>query len=212
LFKGTVIAEFKQGLVIGLAVSVPVGPIALLIIRRSLRDGKTAGFVSGLGAASADALCGGIAALGLSAITALIEHNIPLLRLIGGILLICFGLHIVRSHPPLDVRRPVHERSLLRAYLTTGALTLANPMTFLAMTFVSAAAGVGAKDLTMVNAGCVVLGIFASAGAWWLLISGSAGFLGKRLSNETLHTMNMIAGAIIIGLGAYQLAELMAKV
>ncbi len=206
LFRA-MLPELKQGMVIGLAVSVPVGPIALLIMRRSLRDGKLAGWVSGLGAATADAIAGTIAALGLSAVMSLIEDHALLLRLFAGVVLILLGLHTLRARVPLDSKRPIHARNLVTAFFSTGALTLANPMTFFGMMFVSAAAGVGTRELTPVNTAFLITGILASSATWWLVLSTGAGWLGKRLGPNTLHVINLVAGAVIISIGVYQLAE-----
>jgi threonine/homoserine/homoserine lactone efflux protein len=205
------ITEFKQGLVVGLAVSVPVGPIALLIMRRSLRDGKLAGFVSGLGAATADCISGVVAAFGLSAITSLIEHHTSLLRLVAGVILLAMGVHALRAKTPLDSKRPIHERNLLRAYFGTGGLTIANPATFLGMTFVSAAAGVGSRELSVFNTGIFAAAIFVSSATWWLILSWSAGWMGKRCGPNLLKFLNFIAGSIIIVVGAYQLADVVAE-
>lgn len=203
------IGEFKQGLLIGLAVSVPVGPIALLIMRRSLRDGKLAGWISGLGAATADSLCGAAAAFGLSAVMSTLEHHPLLVRTVGGILLIGLGFHTTRARTRLETDQPIHQPNLILAFLSTGALTLANPLTWLGMAFVSAAAGVGERDLTSLNTGFLVAGIFTSAGCWWLLLSSSAGWFGKRLGNQALKIINLVAGSIIIAVGIYQLVEVL---
>src|SRR5919206_4525412 len=75
---------FVRGLVVGLAVAAPVGPIGVLCIRRTLADGRAAGLVSGLGAATADAIYGCIAGFGLTFISSLLISQHFWLRLIGG--------------------------------------------------------------------------------------------------------------------------------
>lgn len=204
------IAEFKQGIVIGLAVSVPVGPVALLIMRRSLLDGKTAGFVSGVGAATADCICGVIAALGLAALTSVIEHHMPTLRLFAGCVLIVIGVYIMKAKTPLESRRPIHERNLFTAYFSTAGLTLASPMTFLAIMSISAAAGVGTGELSHINTGSLLTGIFIGSTFCWTLLSLSAGWLGKRLGSNVLRVTNLISAGIVIVVGAYQLADVIA--
>ncbi|PTY05877.1 lysine transporter LysE [Opitutaceae bacterium EW11] len=201
------ISQFQRGIAIGLAVSVPVGPIALLVMRRSVRDGRLAGFISGLGAATADLLCGTVAAFGLAALTMLVQHHTPLLQIIGGLVLIAMGVHVVRSSPPLDSKQPIHERRLIRAYFTTCALTLANPMTFVGMMFVSAAAGVGSGELSTLATIVLGTGIFLGSAVWWLTLSFSSGWLGRKLGAKTLHVVNLIAGAVIVVFGVYQLVD-----
>lgn len=201
------ISEIQRGVAIGLAVSVPVGPIGLLVMRRSVRDGKLAGFVSGLGAATADLFCGLVAALGLAAITLLVQNHTTLLRVVSGLVLLAMGIHVVRTSPPLDSRQPIHERRLVRAYFSTCALTLANPMTFVGMMFVSAAAGVGSGGMTAMATIVLGLGIFLGSALWWLTLSFSSGWLGRKLGSKTLHVLNLIAGSIIVAFGVYQLAD-----
>lgn len=200
--------EVQRGFLIGLAVSVPVGPIALLIMRRSLIDGRLAGFVSGLGAATADLICGLVIALGLTAITLMIEHHVIALRLVGGLFLIGMGIHTLRAKTPLDTKRPTHERNLWTAYWTTGLLTLANPLTFLGMTFVGAAAGVGTGKLSALYTGLLALGISAGSATWWFCLCCVSVWVGRKLGGKLLHAVNLVAGVIIVAVGVFQISEL----
>jgi threonine/homoserine/homoserine lactone efflux protein len=75
---------FVRGLIIGLSIAAPVGPIGVLCIRRTLADGHTAGLVSGLGAATADAVYGCIAGFGLTLISSLLLQQQLVLSLFGG--------------------------------------------------------------------------------------------------------------------------------
>jgi threonine/homoserine/homoserine lactone efflux protein len=198
------------GIIIGFSVAAPVGPIALLIMRRSLNEGRLAGFVSGLGAATADLICGLAAALGLSAITTLINSHRTLLQLAGGIFMVWLGVHAFRARDPATAAaRPLHERNLGLAYVFTFLLTMANPLTLLGMVGVVAAAGVGGPAYS--HSDTVVLGggIFLGSAAWWLLLSNLAGWLGRKLGVHVLHVINMTAGALIVGFGAWQLGSLL---
>ena len=86
------LAVFVKGLLMGLAIAAPVGPIALLCIRRTLAHGRWAGFVSGLGAATADGFYGAIAAFGLTAFSNLLTQHTSTLTLVGGLFLCYLGL------------------------------------------------------------------------------------------------------------------------
>lgn len=200
--------ELIRGLMVGLAVSIPVGPIALLIMRRALIDGRRAGIFSGLGAATADLVCGTVIAVGLTAITKAVELHPDLMRFIGGVLMLGMGLHTLFSKISGEAKRPVHERNLAIAYFSTAALTLANPMTFMGLTFVGAAAGIGGRELSPIMTGILVAGISLGSAAWWLLLSCSAAWLGRKLGNRTLEVINISAGALIIAFGLFQLAML----
>src|SRR5215203_2207252 len=121
---------FARGLAIGFAIAAPVGAIALLCIRRTLADGRLVGFVSGLGAATADAFYGAVAALGLTAISSAIVANQSTVRLVGGVFLCYLGARTALSHPAVTAN-PVAARGLAGAFGSTLALTLTNPTTIL---------------------------------------------------------------------------------
>jgi threonine/homoserine/homoserine lactone efflux protein len=88
-----------RGLVIGFSIAAPVGPIGVLCIRRTLSDGRSAGFLCGLGAASADAVYGCVAALGLTSVSGFLVDQQLLLRLGGGVFLLYLGLRTFRERP-----------------------------------------------------------------------------------------------------------------
>lgn len=196
------------GILIGFSVAAPVGPIALLILRRTLNEGRLAGLISGLGAATADLLCGLVAAFGLSAITAMIENHRDSLQLAGGIFMLALGVLTFRAKDPAAANRPLHERNLFLAYLFTFLLTMSNPLTLLGMVGVVAAAGVGGPEHTLGEAIVLGGGIFLGSALWWSILCGFAGWLGRKLGNHTLHVLNMVAGALIAGFGLWQLGAL----
>jgi threonine/homoserine/homoserine lactone efflux protein len=115
-----------QGMLIGLVVAVPVGPLGLLCINRSLMLGALAGLASGLGVASADAVAAGIAALGISLVSDFLLEYQVLLRFVGGIFLCVLGYRIYRTEPALRVPT-ISTNGLLGAYATTFFLTFSNP-------------------------------------------------------------------------------------
>ena len=121
---------FLRGLLIGFSIAAPVGPIGVLCIRRTLAQGRVAGFVSGLGAASADMVYGAIAAFGLTAVTGLLVRQQEWLRLLGGLFLCYLGLRTLLARPG-GSSADAEGRSRAGAYLSTFALTLTNPMTIL---------------------------------------------------------------------------------
>jgi threonine/homoserine/homoserine lactone efflux protein len=200
---------FLQGLLIGLAISAPVGPIGLLCIRRSIRDGRLAGLCTGLGAATADALYGLAAALGVSAITSLLLHHARAIQLIGGIFLLFLGLHVVRSRIVTDEGKPAHTRSLASAYFSSLALTFANPVTLIALLGIFSALGIGFSTPGREwSAGLLVTGVFLGACAWWLLLSSGASRIAGRINATVLHVANCVAGGAIIAVGLYELVQL----
>ncbi|MBL9201336.1 MAG: LysE family transporter [Opitutaceae bacterium] len=192
-----------KGLIIGFSIAAPVGPIGLLCIRRALAEGRWAGFASGLGAATADAVYGIVAALGLGALTTLLLEHQRWLQLGGGLFLVYLGVATFRAAPQPAAVGEKHPGNLASAYLSTLALTLANPMTILA--FLGIFAGLGNADRTG-SAALLVAGVFLGSALWWLLLSVTAGWMGERLRRGGLRWVNAASGAVIAGFGVWQLA------
>lgn len=192
---------FLKGLAIGFAIAVPVGPIGLLCVDRTLNRGALSGLVSGLGAASADAVYGSVAALGLTAVSGwLVDHQF-LLGLVGGGLLIVLGLKALRRREETAARVDKASRTgLVGDYGSTFVLTLTNPMTILAFSAIFAGLGLVGADSGLA-AGCLIAGVFVGSGLWWVILSGGVGLVRHRLSPGVLQWINRLAGLILIGFG-----------
>lgn len=196
---------FLKGLVIGFSIAAPVGPIGVLCIRRSLADGRLIGFATGLGAATADAAYGCIAAFGLTAISGFLVSQKFWLGLIGGVFLCYLGLRTFLSRPAAEAAS-VARAGLFSAYASTLFLTLTNPMTILSFVAVFAGFGLGASP-DYVAAGVLVLGVFIGSALWWLILSGGIGSLRSRLSANWMQAVNRFSGALILCFGLYALVR-----
>ena len=195
-----------KGMLIGFAIAAPVGPIGLLCIQRTLARGRWSGVLSGLGAASADAVYGCIAGFGLASLAGLLLAWQMELRLVGGLFLLYLGWRTWLTPPAAEQARVRPSRAgLLGDYLSTFALTLTNPVTILAFLGIFAGLGLagGAGDFTA--AGALVLGVFAGSLLWWLLLAGGVGLLRGRLSPMGLRWINLASGLLIAGFGIWAL-------
>lgn len=170
-----------QGIILGFSIAAPVGPIGVLCIRRTLAQGRAHGLASGLGAATADAVYGSMAAFGLTALSAPLLAYGSWIRLVGGLLLLYLGIRTVGRQPAAEaaVGRS-RGRGLLGAYGSTVLLTLANPMTILSFTAVFAGF-LGNRGGEFGAAAQLVAGVFLGSALWWLLLSGGVGWFGARL-------------------------------
>jgi threonine/homoserine/homoserine lactone efflux protein len=191
---------FFRGLLLGFAIAAPVGPIGLLVIQRTLNDGRLVGLLSGLGAATADAIYGAVAAFGLSLLTAFLVEQQLWLGLAGGLFLCYLGVRTVMA-PPAVQAITVESRSLLGAWSTTLALTLTNPMTILAFVAIFAGAGLATASGDTLAALLLVTGVFLGSAAWWLLLSGGVALLRAFVNAQTLRWINWIAGGVIVAFG-----------
>lgn len=194
------VALFLRGLLMGFSIAAPVGPIGILVIRRTLAEGRVVGIVSGLGAATADVLYGCITAFGLTLVSAFLVEQGTWLRLIGGGFLCYLGLRILLAKPA-ERAAATRGNGLLAAYVSTLFLTLTNPMTIL--TFAAIFAGLGLLGTGGYHASAVALvaGVFCGSALWWLALSGIVGVLRERVDRGALLWINRVSGAIIVGFG-----------
>jgi threonine/homoserine/homoserine lactone efflux protein len=198
---------FLRGLIIGFSIAAPVGPIGVLCIRRTLAQGHVFGFVSGLGAAMADAIYGCIAGLGLTFISSLLIHQQIWLRLIGGAFLCYLGVKTFMSLPAEQAAK-AKGNSLVGAYASTFLLTLTNPMTMLSFAAVFAGLGVASPRGNYTLAIILVLGVFTGSALWWLMLSGGIGLFRTKLTPRRLQWVNRISGVLITAFGLLALLNL----
>ena len=205
---------FLQGILIGLAIAVPVGPIGFLCLRRTLVYGRLTGFVSGLGAATADAIFGAVAALGLTAVSTFLLGLERWLQLGAGVFLVLIGWRTIRARPPLAATEATAmppQRSLSAAFLSTLVLTAANPATILAFIAIFAGVGIHVAGGTYA-AVSLVGGVFAGSSLWWLGLAYSAGAIFRRLEGGSIRVLHVVSGSCIVALGLWQLAQAAALV
>ena len=189
-------AIFLKGIIIGFSMAVPVGPIGIMCIRKTLNDGRLRGLMIGLGAATADLLYACVAAFGLTVVSNAIVTERTWIRLVGGLFLLFLGVRTFLAHP-VDPKVPVNSSGLLRSYLSTGFLTLTNPTTIFAFIAVFAALGLG-NELNIVSASTLVIGVFIGSGLWFLFLGSGVIFFRMKLDITGLRWVNRIAGVLII--------------
>ena len=196
---------FLQGLLLGLCVAAPVGPIGVLCIQRTLRSGKLSGFVSGLGAATADGLYGAVAAFGLVFISNMLIEQLFVLRLVGGTFLFYIGLRSFLSRATLaDAEVSPTKGRLVADYVSTVFLTITNPMTILSFAALFAGIGFGfSEGKSFFSASLLTLGVFFGSALWWLVLSIGVGWLKSRIPHFSILTVNKISGFVIMSFAAY---------
>jgi threonine/homoserine/homoserine lactone efflux protein len=199
---------FLKGLIIGFVIAAPVGPIGVLCARRTLMQGRRAGFFSGMGAATADAIYGFIAAFGLTFISAfLVDHQFTF-RLVGGGLLLYLGIKAFLAKPVKKTDLPRSARHYAGMYTSTFFLTLTNPMTILSFAAVFAGFGLAGTKGSILSAGVLILGVFLGSAVWWLFLVGIFSLYRKRFQAHQLVWVNRIAGTIITASGILALMSL----
>lgn len=195
-----------RGLVIGFSIAAPVGPIGVLCIRRTLAEGRAIGFISGLGAATADALYGAVAAFGLTVLSTFLIGQSFWLRLVGGAFLGYLGVKTFLTRPATEAAK-ANGAGLIGAYTSTLFLTLTNPATILSFAFIFPGFGVQINNYR--EAAVVVGGVFVGSALWWLTLSGGVGFLRHKFTSGAMIWVNRLSGIIIAGFGLVALLSLL---
>lgn len=195
-----------QGLIIGLAIAAPVGPIGILCIQRSLHDGFRIGLMTGLGAALADGTYGLITGFGITAISSLLVTHQFWIRSIGGLFLLYLAIKLFRTPPPKASLKK-SDRSAWHAFATTYLLTLTNPATILSFIAIFTGLGVNTTSTDYNRAIVLVFGITLGSAIWWLFLSISVAFiLHHRLSPKLMQRINQLSGIVILAFALFALS------
>ncbi len=195
-----------QGLLLGFSIAAPVGPVGVLCIRRSMAGGFRSGLASGLGAASADAIYGTIAAAGLTLIADFLISQQFWLGLLGGAFLFYLGIKTLTSKPVFESAN-VEKTSVAGDYFSTLLLTLSNPMTIFSFAAIFSGMSAQALPVFRFSAFLLVLGVFLGSAGWWLILSGSVGLLRSRVTPSILAWVNRVSGLVILGFALFLLSK-----
>ena len=200
-----------RGFLLGFTIAAAVGPISLLVIRRTLTDGQAYGMVSGLGVATADATYGAIAAFGLGVVTTVLVGARQVLGLVGGAFLLWLAWQTIRAAPAeAAATSGPRRRGYAAAYLSILALTLANPMTILS--FGALFAGLGIPSGTTSEAALVVLGVLLGSTTWWAVLTTIVGRLRARVTPAWLRRINVVSGVVIAIFAVVSIASVLTAV
>lgn len=206
-----------SGIIIGIVVAAPIGPVNLICIRRTLAYGPLNGFFSGLGAALGDGVFAVVTAFGLTAIAQLIRGYAAGLEIAGGLMLIAFGIHTFLadpSHGRDDSGLPTRiegSTSLGRAIASTFALTITNPATFFG--FAALFAGLGSlagEETSYIDAAIVVAGVVGGSVLWWFAVTAITGLFHAKIDTNVMRHINQVSGVAVSGFGLAILGHLVA--
>ena len=199
---------FLKGVFIGLAISAPIGPVGVLVLRRSMLNGFATGVASGLGAAFADGLLSAVLALGLASVSGFFDRWGGGFRLVGGIFLVVIGWWVWHTSPPHELKPLPPRRGTVGDLVSIFLLTLSNPMTILGITGIFAGLGVLAAVDTHFHAAMLVAGVFGGSMVWWVVLSGIGVLLRDRVSGTVVRRINQVCGIVLAAVGAIQIALL----
>jgi threonine/homoserine/homoserine lactone efflux protein len=190
------LATAGRAVVLGLTLAAPIGPMAVLLMRRSLVDGLAAGLLCGAGIATADALYAALAAAGIAGISAFLAAHASAVHLIAGAIMIAIGARMLLA-PGAEPR----SSNASGRYVETVFLTLTNPMTIL--TYAAAfnlLAPIGSFDLRL--AAVSVAGVFAGSMLWWVVLGFTVSRMRHVITGSLRLAIDRVAGVFLIAFGA----------
>lgn len=181
------IGVFYRGLVLGLMIAAPVGPIGLLCTRRTIHKGPLIGFATGLGAAFADTIFAALAAFSVAAILEFLKRYDHPIRLLGGAFLLLIAWHTWHDPPRQPPKNEISATGILTALLSGFVITMTNPVTMFAILAVVATFGGLHSDR---DALIIVTGIFWGSTLWWVLLSGGVSLLRGHFTEPRVMLIN----------------------
>ncbi len=199
---GSYAVLFARTLVLGLLVAVPVGPMGILCIQRTMAHGWRGGAATGIGIASADAIYAGFAAFGLTTVSHWMVAYQAYIRSVGGLALLWLGWRAIVARPTRDVARAIDSRRLKSLYASAMGLTLTNPMTVIFFAAIFASAGLAAQARTG-GALAVTLGVACGSLSWWLALATGVSAVRHAVSERMISVLNRISGGLIIAFGVF---------
>ena len=201
----TILANhYVKGVIIGVLVAAPIGPVNILCVRRTLVHGHVVGLVTGLGAALGDTILGAVAAFGFGWIIGTLTQQELWVALLGTAILAVVGLKTMLRQPP-ELQMSPDPRSLVGDCTSATALVLSNPITVLSFLPVFAAFGITTTGQVGFNEWMLVLGILTGSAGWWAALVALVGLARYRLTREMLAWVNRITGALILICALYLL-------
>ena len=209
------VLQIFGGAIIGVLVAAPIGPVNLICIQRTLAYGSLNGFVSGLGGAVGDCVFAAISAFGLTAVARLIEGYSMPLKLVGGLILIGYGIYNFRARVadprdgcPVQIKK-AGDSTLGAAIAGTFVLTITNPATLIGFTALFAAFGsIYGEDASFGAAAAVVLGVFVGSAFWWFSITTITGTFHRQIDAQAMRQINRVSGVIVAIFGLVVLSDL----
>jgi threonine/homoserine/homoserine lactone efflux protein len=193
-----------KGFVIGFSIAAPVGPIGVLTIKRTLAEGRISGFVTGMGAAFADASYGAVAGFGLVAISSFLISQEFVIKLIGGLFLLYLGVRSFLSRPATK-EAAVTSKGLLNNFISTFFLTLTNPSTILSFIAIFAGLGLASATTDYFSSVAIVFGVFIGSALWWFILSFIVSVFRHQITPVRLVWVNRLSGTILGSFGLFAL-------
>lgn len=191
-----------KGILLGFMVSIPLGPVSIILINRTIKRGFLSGFFSGLGLGSADTLLAVLAALGFTVIISFIKEERFLITILAGIIVIGVGLKVFLSNPVKDFRdRYRVNKSLWRDFYSVFVLSITNPYTILIFVAFFSGIHVSGNIKPELVPFFLIPGVFIGAMTWWFCLTYVLSRFKKNIRLRAIVRINKLGGLVIILIG-----------
>jgi len=209
----TAIEILLKGIILGLTVSMPLGPIGIILINRTIKRSMLSGFFSGLGMATADTLLAFLAGIGFTVIVSFINKERYIISVIAGLIILGVGLKVYLSNPVRDIRnREKSEKSLWRDYYSVFVLSISNPYTiFIFVAFFSGVHVNGNVRPELVPF-FLIPGVLVGTISWWFFLSYFVSRFKKNIRLRLIVRINKVAGIVIMVIGVIVLLSVFTPV
>jgi threonine/homoserine/homoserine lactone efflux protein len=202
-----------KGVLLGLAVSMPLGPIGIILINRTIKRGFFSGFFSGLGLGTADTLLAVLSALGFTVIIGFIQEERFIITIISGAIVIGVGIKVLISNPVKDFRdRDKSEKTLWRDFYSVFILSISNPYTILIFVAFFSGIHINVNIKPELVPFFLIPGVFIGAMAWWFSLSYFLSRFKKKIRLRAIVRINRLGGVVIILIGILLLLSVFTRV
>lgn len=198
------ITTLIKGFIVGMGASIPLGPLGVLCVQKTLSKGRNSGFITGMGASVSDTFYAAICLMGLAFIQRLIDENIEWVMLFGGVIIVLIGLKIFLTNPIKQIRQKNKTKKHVEDFFEAFFMTITNPGAIFLILGLMAAVGIDTQSQGEVsNSGifAALWGVFLGSAAWWFILSTSINVFRKKFRIKQLMMINRISGIVIMVLG-----------
>ena len=201
--------DILKGFVIGICASAPVGPIAILVIQKSITKGHKAGFITGMGACVVDTVFSIIAIFALAAAQRLIDDNRELILIAGGLVVALLGWSMSTSNPlrKMKAEQNTSPAANVKNFLQAVVMGLSNPGAILVIFALFAFFGIGPLDRSDYRVAPIILSVSCGAAFYWFVVTWLLSRFQNRFKLRTVIWINRLTGAVVIIIGLVLLGE-----
>lgn len=191
-----------KGFIVGLGASIPLGPLGVLCVQKTISKGRNSGLFTGLGASVSDTFYAGLALLGFSFVDNFITAHRALIMIVGGIIIVVIGLKVYLKNPIKQIQQKNTNKKHLEDFVEALVMTISNPGAMFLLLALFAVVGLRSPSTgDELYAISILWGVFLGTVTWWFFLTTTINRFRKRFRLRQLMFINRIAGIVITTLG-----------